>query len=92
MLRANGFDEHILLKVYVERSEAEIYRSLLLAVPAFVLVDTFTNLGQPGASLGPSMKTVLCTLAITWAVARLSTAMAIRREARIASFDNGQVL
>lgn len=92
MLRANGFDEHTLLAMYVERSEAEICRSLLFALPAIFLVDAFTNMGQPGASLGPSLKTALCALGLTWVVARLSTAIAVRREARIANFDSGQAL
>lgn len=92
MLKANGFDEHLLSKIYTEINESEIMKSSLFALPAIFIVDTMTNMAEPGAALGPDAKTYLTLLGLTWGVGRISTAYALRREAKLASFDKGQEL
>ncbi len=91
-LKANGFSEKMVSKIYTEKMESEIIESSLFAFPAVILFDAMTNLGEPGAALGPSLKTYLTILGLTWGVGRLSTSFALRREASNFNFDKGQVL
>lgn len=91
-LKANGFTEKMVSKIYTEKMESEIIESSLFAFPAVLLFDAMTNLGEPGAALGPSLKTYLTILGLTWGVGRLSTSIALRREATNYNFDKGQVL
>lgn len=80
LLKVNGFNERHIAKMYAEKAEADTLQSSLFAVPGILLVDAFTNMGQPGAALGPSAKTYLCVLGLTWGVKRLGTSVAVRKE------------
>lgn len=77
-----GFDEHKVARLFAEKSESEMLRSSLLAMPAVYLIDAYTNNGEPGAALGPDIKTFLCVLGLGWAAGRLNTTRAVRNEAR----------
>lgn len=80
LLKVNGFSERHIARMYAEKADADALQSSLFAMPGIILVDTFTNLGQPGAALGPSAKTYLCVLGLTWGVKRIGTSIAVRKE------------
>ncbi len=92
MLKANGFNEHLIAKIYNEITENEVFKSSFFALPGVFLVDTMTNMAEPGATLGPDLKTYLTLLGLTWGIGKLSTSYALRKEAHIATFEKGQEL
>jgi len=83
MLKANGYDEHMIMKIYRERAEANAIASAIVAMPGTLLVDTLVNHVQPGGALGVNLETFAAVTGFLWAINRISTSRAVRREARI---------
>lgn len=83
MLKANGYDEHMIMRIYRERAEADAIASAIVAMPGTLLVDTFVNHAQPGGALGVNLETYAAVTGFLWAINRISTSRAVRREAKI---------
>ncbi|MCL4357482.1 hypothetical protein M1512_01120 [Patescibacteria group bacterium] len=83
MLKANGFDEHLIMKLYRERSELDAIVSALLAMPGIEIVDTLVNNAQPGGALGINLETYVSVTGLLWIISRISTSLAVRRESRM---------
>ncbi len=81
MLKANGYDEHMILKIYKEKAEADAVSSALLAMPGTLIVDALVNHAQPGGALGVNLETYAAVTGLLWTVNRLSTLRAVRKEA-----------
>jgi hypothetical protein len=89
---ANGFSKSMLARRYAEVAESEALASSALAAPLILIVDAYTNAGIPGAEIGPSAKTILCVTGINWGVNKISTAVAVRREASKINAGKGHIL
>ncbi len=83
MLKANGFDEHLIMKLYRERSELDAVVSAALAMPGTEIVDTLVNHAQPGGALGINLETYIAVTGFLWTISRVGTTLAVRREARM---------
>lgn len=83
MLKANGFDEHLIMKLYRERSELDAVVSAVLAMPGTEIVDTLVNHAQPGGALGINLETYIAVTGFLWTISRISTSLAVRRESRM---------
>lgn len=83
MLKANGFDEHLIMKLYRERSELDSVVSAALAMPGTEIVDTLVNHAQPGGALGVNLETYIAVTGFLWTISRVGTSLAVRREARM---------
>ncbi len=83
MLKANGYDEHLIMKIYKERSEADAVGAAVLAMPGTLIVDTLVNHAQPGGALGINIETFLAVTGFLWAISRISTSLSVRKEARL---------
>jgi len=83
MLEANGYDKHMIMKIYGERAEAGAIFSAMLAMPGTLLVDTLINSSQPGGALGISLETYLAVTGFLWTINKISNSIAVRREAKI---------
>ena len=83
MLKANGYDEHMIMKIYKERADADAITSAILAMPGTLLLDTFVNHAQPGGALGINLETYAAVTGFLWTINRISTSKAVRHEARI---------
>jgi len=85
MLKANGYDEHMIMRIYKERAEADAIASAVIAMPGTLLIDTLVNHAQPGGALGVNLETYAAVTGFLWVINRFSTARAVRRESRIMS-------
>ncbi len=91
-LRANGFLESDLAKIYNYAVERNVFQSGLFAVPLILVVDSLTNMGEPGAKIGLSLENYLAMLGLTWAVSRVASKIALKQENNKHNFSNGEVL
>lgn len=79
-LLANGLGWKNLSRMYADRSRAESLASSAVAAPIIVVFDGMSNLGLPGAQMGPDAKTILAVLGLTYGARRAGSAVAIRSE------------
>ena len=61
-------------------------------MPLILVVDSLTNMGEPGAKIGLSLENYLATLGLTWAVSRIASKIALKQENNKHNFSNGEVL
>jgi len=83
MLKANGFDDHLIMKIYNQRAEVDAVFSAILAMPGTLLVDTIVNHAQPGGALGINIETYAAVTGFLWAINKISTSRAVRKEAKV---------
>jgi hypothetical protein len=83
MLKANGFDDHLIMKIYNQRAEVDAVSSAVLAMLGTLLVDTMVNHAQPGGALGINIETYAAVTGFLWAINRISTSRAVRKEAKV---------
>ncbi len=91
MLLANGYDWHKILRIYHEKAEANAVASAIVAMPGTLIVDTLVNHTQPGGALGINLETYAAVTGFLWAINRLSTSIAVRREARIIDNERSEL-
>lgn len=82
LLIASGLGYKNLAKMYADKARVESVASTAVAAPIIILFDGMSNLGLPGASMGPDARTMLSVLGLTYGAKRVGSAIAIRAEKR----------
>jgi len=86
-LKANGFLDKDIAKIYNYSLEKNLFQSGLVALPITFIVDSFTNIGEPGAKIGLSFEIYLATLGLSWAFSSIASKYYLRKEKQH-TFDN----
>jgi len=86
-IKANGFLDKDISKMYRYFLEKNLFQSGLFALPITLIVDSLANIGEPGAKIGLSLKIYLATLGLSWAFSSIASKYYLIKEKKY-TYDN----